>query len=789
MTTIANPDFNSLLSLKPLVSVLKKMIAEGKPGARRLYQDLLRDLEEKPELLAPLSDADALLPHLELVETLLSTIFPPSTAANEGMHAVCFPFSAETVFASPAFRDQFLTGGSNSICVPDNQTHFTINKASLNLAYDLILRKFYGWDLSAIAASVHPFTDPETGLTKYLELKMNAQFVDVRQVNKEFTLPASYTVQRSLDVDDLRDTFPIENFQFEGVIVIDVTDVTSEQVIQRIKNDLLDTNAFTDGTVFDSLQKNIQTFLGAPDVSVGITPFFKINGYYHFSDLHDKHSILFSSSEVKENKRAISELCQDLFRDATQPFLFQTVSSQVSTRNDLMTYYYGQGTRSLILCPLKCDDGQLIGLLEICSTEPGRLKYKHLSRIQSAVQVFTLALEKNLESLDLQIDKTIKEHFTSIQPAVEWKFTEAAFNFLQHRQVNESATLPSITFNDVYPLYAAIDIKNSSQERNTSIQQDLLEQLHLAHAVLLKANGKGEFPLLREIQFKLEKYIAASSDSLLSEDEMMIYEFLQRDLEALFRHLQESRPDLNDVIQSYFGALDGQKKILYRHRKQYEDSVTKINDTLDRFIDREQAQMQQIYPHYFERYVTDGIDFNVYIGQSLAPHQPFHDIYVSNLKMWQLTLLVKAARLTHALEKRLSLPLQTTQLILAHSVPLSISFRQKERKFDVDGAYNIRYEIVKKRIDKVHTAEGERLTQPGKIAIVYSQQKELNEYLEYIEYLQAENLLGGDIEYLDLEELQGISGLKGLRLQVMYNGDPAPKPELSKVTSKELLNK
>jgi hypothetical protein len=788
MTAATNDSFNSLLSLKPLVSVLKKMIAEGKPGARQLYQGLINDLEAKPELLAPMEDADLLMPHNELVETLLSTIFPPSTSANEGMFAVCFPFRSETVFASAPFRHQFLTDGTSQICAPEGSANFTIAKASLNLAYDLILRKFYSWDLSAIASSVHQFSDAESGLTKYLELKMNAQFVEVKLLNKEFALPASYAVQRSLDVADLQDTFPIENFSFEGLVVIDVTDVTSEQVIQEIKNDLLNTAAFSDGSVFDSLQQNIQAFLGTPDVSVGITPFFKINGYHHFSEVHEKHSILFKNERVQADKRGISELCQRLFKDATQPFLFQTVSAQVNSREDLMTYYYEQGTRSLILCPLKCDDGSLIGLLEICSNEPGRLKYKHLSRIQSAVPVFALALEKNLESLDLQIDKTIKEHFTSIQPAVEWKFTEAAFDFLQNRQVNESATLPQIAFDEVYPLYAAIDIKNSSQERNNSIQKDLLEQLHLAHAVLAKANTKGEFPLLKEIKYKLEKYIAASTDSLLSEDEMMIYEFLQHDIEALFRHLQETRTDLAEPIKTYFGALDPQKKILYHHRKQYEDSVTKINDTLDRFTDREQAQMQHIYPHYFERYVTDGIDFNIYIGQSLAPHLPFHDIYVSNLKMWQLTLLVKAARLTHSLEKRLPLSLQTTQLILAHSVPLSISFRQKERKFDVDGAYNIRYEIVKKRIDKVHTAEGERLTQPGKIAIVYSQQKELNEYLEYIEYLQAEGLLGADIEYVELEELQGISGLKGLRLEVLYNGD-APKPELSKVTSKELLNK
>jgi hypothetical protein len=36
----------------------------------------------------------------------------------------------------------------------------------------------------------------------------------------------------------------------------------------------------------------------------------------------------------------------------------------------------------------------------------------------------------------------------------------------------------------------------------------------------------------------------------------------------------------------------------------------------------------------------------------------------------------------------------------------------------------------------------------------------------YIEYLKSKNLLTGDIERLELEELQGVSGLKALRIAV-----------------------
>ena len=763
--------FNSLLSLKPLTEVLKKMINEGKPGARKLYQTLLDDIEAQPALLEPVSDPTLFLDHAELVETLLSTIFPPSTEENQGMHAISFPFRSETIYASPSFKEQFLKEGSNQICVSDNRTSYTIAKASLKLAYNLILKKFYSWDLPAVATSVHSFVDTETGLTKYLELKLNAQFVQVKNISGDFELPASYTVQKSLDMDDLRKTFPIEHFSFEGIVVIDVTDVTTEQVIAEIKNTVLSINGISDASVYERLQGHIQTFLGLNDVTIGITPFFKIGDYYLYSDLHYKNSILFKNDKLSSEKYNTTKLTQKIFADADQPFLF-SVLQEHNRSNELLPFYYNEGIRSLIICPLKCDDGQLIGLLEISAETEGRLKYKHLSRIQTAIQLFTLALERSVESLESQIDKTIKEQFTAIQPAVEWKFTEAAFSYIEDKQVNESAKLPSITFNDVYPLYAAIDIKNSSLERNNSIQQDLLDQLNMVYNMLKSASKKIEFPLLKEITFKIDKYIKSTSENLLSDDEMMIYEFLQNDLDSLFRHLHATKPELREFIEEYFNALDPDKKIIYRNRKHYEESITRINDTLDRFLDREQEVMQKIFPHYFERYITDGIEFNVYIGQSLAPYKEFHEVYVNNLKMWQLTLLVKAAKLTHSLEKKLPLPLQTTQLILAHCIPLSISFRRKERKFDVDGAYNIRYEIVKKRIDKVHTRDtGERLTQPGKIAIVYSQHKELNEYMEYIEYLQHENLLLDDVEHLELEELQGISGLKAVRVGVNFNND------------------
>jgi hypothetical protein len=108
-------------------------------------------------------------------------------------------------------------------------------------------------------------------------------------------------------------------------------------------------------------------------------------------------------------------------------------------------------------------------------------------------------------------------------------------------------------------------------------------------------------------------------------------------------------------------------------------------------------------------------------------------------------------------------------LIFVHEKSIDISFRPDEQRFDVEGGYNIRYQLVKKRIDKAHIKNSEeRLTQPGKIAIVYMNNVEAQEYIGYIKVLQSRNILKDDVEHIEIEELQGVDGLKALRVGVVF---------------------
>ena len=254
-------------------------------------------------------------------------------------------------------------------------------------------------------------------------------------------------------------------------------------------------------------------------------------------------------------------------------------------------------------------------------------------------------------------------------------------------------------------------------------------------------------------------------------DEISILDFLKREIYPVFNHIKKIDDELEQIVAVYMNRLDDNLHVVYEERKAYEESVTMLNEKLANYLDKKQEEAQAMFPHYFERYKTDGVEYNMYIGQSLVKNKEYDSLYLFNLRLWQLQLMCEMENIADKLKSTLDHKLEVASLILVHSSSLAIKFRMDEKQFDVDGAYNIRYEIIKKRIDKAHIkGTTERLTVPGKIAIVYSQDKDASEYTKYIKYLQSKNFLG-KVEKLELEDLQGVSGLKALRVEVIYKAD------------------
>ncbi|HEY5726721.1 MAG TPA: GAF domain-containing protein, partial [Methylomirabilota bacterium] len=402
---------------------------------------------------------------------------------------------------------------------------------------------------------------------------------------------------------------------------------------------------------------------------------------------------------------------------------------------------------------------------------PGALNVTHTPQLLQIMPLFAMAVKRSMDELDNRVQAVIKQRCTNIHPVVEWRFRQAVLRMLEGPEAGTDAgsEMEPIIFRDVHPLYALSDIRGSSNHRAWAIQGDLLAQLGLARDVLEAAHRARPMPILDQIRHRIATHADAVELRMGAGDEAGVVAFLRREVETLYEHLESYGSDVREHIEAYRAALDPQLGAVGKRRRAFEDTVGLINETILAYLEAEERSAQALSPHFFEMQRTDGVDYSIYAGNALLEDGGFVPLHLKNLRLWQLIVACGIAVHVERVKPRMAEPLEITNLILVQHAPLAIRFRFDEKRFDVDGAYNVRYEIMKKRIDKaVVRGSTERLTQPGSIAIVYSQPSEAAEYRDYIAYLHSQGYLHGEVENLELEELQGVPGLRALRVAVDF---------------------
>lgn len=393
-----------------------------------------------------------------------------------------------------------------------------------------------------------------------------------------------------------------------------------------------------------------------------------------------------------------------------------------------------------------------------------------LSRLHSAMPLLGQLFQYRIEEFNTKMDEVLKDKFTALQPSVQWKFNEQVWEFIKKNKGNKNAQdIETVTFKNLYPLFGAIDIRNSTIERNQALKEDLKLQLNKLSTSLIALKKTVKLDLIDKILYSCKNWMQRTDAFISSSDEDSLNEFLEFEVYPVLKHVEKNHPSTKAIVDEYFESINPETGEAFKNRRTLETSMQFINASVGEYLESAQDELQKTFPFYFAKFRTDGVEYDIYIGQDIAPDKPFDMLFLKNMRLWQLQSMVEIARLTNRLVDKMEKPLLTTQLIFIHSNPIDISFRNDERRFDVEGTYNIRYEVIKKRIDKVKIKDkDERLTQPGKIAMIYYNAFEANEYLTYISYLQEQGLLMSDVEMLELEELQGVSGLKALRIGVNY---------------------
>ena len=769
---VADFPIKTYLSFEPIIKYWESRIEAGDEAESRYAQSLIDEVNQVPQLRKPLKNAKATVKkHQHLIDKLMAAVFPPALKTNE-IKAAYSPFVFEAFKKSLRYQ-QLVEQNGGELEMPYNADPHSWGFLRYIHSCVFILATKYGSYHTLETPFIYKFQDPATGLDQYYKMTMNGDFceiVETKKLKKLSEADIDEMVKNVLDVDLWLKNIPPENFEIHGVIMASLVNVTPHELVSNLKNDLLEKDAIVTDHRFEQIRHSVRSLFKIPDLRVGLGVYKDGGtsignfGHYVWRDVVCKSRIDNIGEEYKDS------IYQQVF-NTREPVISENIED-IKNPTGIVNAIKETCVKSIMVAPLEYNN-EIIGYLEIGACTPKALNAFYMSKLYEILPLFSIALKRSMDERDTQIEAIIKEKCTAIHPTVEWRFKQAAKKLLgKIERQEEEADMEPIVFEDVYPLYGLSDIRNSSNERNKSIQADLIAQLELAKGVIDQAKKRKKFPIMDEFGHRMTKMITSINRRIKSENESEVYGFLNREVEPLFEYLENEDVDLANQINEYREKLDPKLGVLYQSRKAYEDSVTMINDKISDFLDDQEKEAQQMYPHYFEKYKTDGVDYNIYVGASLSQKHNFNLVCLHNLRLWQFSMMCELTRTTNKLIPQLPVPLATTQLILVHNEPLAIRFRMDEKQFDVDGAYNIRYEIVKKRIDKAYIrGTEERLTQPNTIAIVYNQSEVADEYTKYINYLQSIGYLNEEVEDLKLEQMQGVHGLRALRVRVKMRSD------------------
>ncbi|WP_348799931.1 GAF domain-containing protein [Flavobacterium adhaerens] len=767
-TTFTKSPFKTLISFHKLIENLEE-IAKSDVDYRSNYaKALLKEVELFPDFRNGIEDLHFINKHEELIRNLLADLFPTALTHNE-IKAVSIPFQNITFNYSERFKKILKNAGmpfDKAIRDFEEDEFYVLNCI-------LILNAHYGQKLDFNRPLFYDIPD-ENGIIYHYRILYNADFIEIiptENAPKISQKDIDYLMDNYDNIDLWKEKFPQESWILKGFGIVSLVDVTRETSVSDLKSNLL--RASTSETKLNiSFESIFKSIFKIPDLRISFIIYNHEEDKFVTPPENDvtSKSFLLNGLNEMECQNSIYENCFKSIIDQKTNFIISDIDEFIkNSKNEKLGYHLQQqNIKSCIFGPVINND-VILGVIELVSSKPKVLNSINAINLDLVLPFLIDTMERFKHEKQNQIEAIIQREYTAIHSSVYWKFKREAQKYLQNFSPNKDFIFKEIIFKEVFPLYGQIDIKGSSEHRNQTVREDLKNQLKTLIDLFESQKSNESFILLEQRIFELQSFQNELDLALKADTEQQIQTYIETEIHPILKNMiLDSKNDTRK--QKYFESLDEKSGMFYHSRKKFDNTMSIINKKLALLLDKKQIEAQMIYPHYYERFKTDGVEHNLYIGSSIAPTKPFETLYLNNLRLWQLQTMCEMEIEHHQLKATLPYELDVTSLILAFSSPISIRFRMDEKRFDVDGTYNARYEVVKKRIDKaLIKGTKERITQKEKITIVYSHNSEQNEYLKYIKYLQYKKILEPSIEQFEVEELQGVFGLRAIRVKVNNN--------------------
>ncbi|KJD31581.1 cell surface protein [Tamlana nanhaiensis] len=758
------------ISFNKLLEQYETLSKSDNEHTKAKAQTILTLAEQYPELRHGISDFDVITEREKEIAILLQDIFNPLLTNNE-IKAASIPFHDFNFNVSNRFKSIVKTAGTDFKLQIKNMP----NEEFYILTCTVILNFCYGYDLNFKRPVYYQIPD-EKGILRYYKITYNADFCEIiPSANAPKITQEDYEelLDNFENIEIWKEKFPPQSYQFNGFVISNMFDVTDDQSISNIKSGLIIDDNCSDENFVDTFHEVFRSLLGINSLKIGFSIYNKEDHTFNRVDAIGANSFLINNITSKKCTDALCKWSYNRLLNEKKYFSVSNVDNAYQKSNGKAPHIaalHKQGIKSAIFAPIANDDG-LMGILEIVSPRPFELNSITTNKLVDVMPFIVSAVERSINEEENLIEAIIQQECTSIHPSVSWKFKEAAKKFLiqSHINPNEKPSFSKIAFHEVYPLFGQIDVKGSSDARNEATKKDLALQLSLISKILESISKTDKLPIFEQLNYQLEAFSSEINSDFKVDSEQQLISYFKNEIEPLFHHYLKKKDFPKAEIEDYFSKIDTNLGVIYHYRKSFDDTITLINKNMSAVLDDKQEEAQAMYPHFFERFKTDGVEHNMYIGESITKENSFNKIYLYNLRLWQLQAMYDMENSFYQNQNEYPISLDVASMVLVFNQPLSIRFRMDEKRFDVDGTYNARYEVVKKRVDKAFIkGTEERITAKGKLSIVYSQKEDELEYLKYISFMQSKNMLDDDVEILELQDLQGVTGLKALRVSFIY---------------------
>ena len=376
------------------------------------------------------------------------------------------------------------------------------------MACTFILGFVYGYKVDIKRPFYFDIPDKTTGTMKYYRASFNADFSEITPTKNAPILTEDdfkELLNNFGNIELWKEKFPKDSYIFKGFGIVSLFDVTSEEMLSSIKENLLAGGE----NLIPKLQSNLRDFYSIKDLKLGFSIFDNINTKVCENKVNKTNSLILNDTEINCNTGYFCNgIMQKVFKDH-KTFIISDVEEygKSTNKNGFYQNLHKSNIQSIILIPIKASNNGDLALLEIASPRAYELNSVNINKLKDIIPVFEAAVKRTSEERQNVLEATIQENYTSIHNSVKWRFYEAAEKYHTERQTNDNAKLDEIVFNDVFPLFGQSDIKGSSIARNLAIKEDLTTQLTLAITVLKDACKSEKLPIYNELMFRVSSYL------------------------------------------------------------------------------------------------------------------------------------------------------------------------------------------------------------------------------------------------------------------------------------------